>query len=163
MPSLLHHVGVPASGFKYEFDGKNFLNTVNGLANPVRDEVFLTRTPLWESILKTGETNSLFDRFRSLDDKIGFKDYAIRTKQEKLIHRQARLIEEEFSCWTFVSGKKIVRSEYEYYDLLADPAESTPRDSRKVEVLKEKLYQFENEIKARAKLTGKNPSIQDYQ
>lgn len=156
LPTVLEHVGVKIPAV----DGRSLLQA----GAQARDEVFLTRTPLWESILRIDGENNIFDRFRAQDDKIGFKDYAIRTSTEKLIHRRARLAEEQFSAWTYVTGKKIRRSEWEAYDLVKDPGEQkvitklTPR----LEALKGRLLQFEKDMEKRAVRTSLESTIQDY-
>ncbi len=162
LPSLMEHVGLAARP-AYPLDGRTFIEA--GEFKPVRNEVYFTRTPLWESVLKTDDRNSIFDRFRTLDDKIGFKDHGIRSASAKLIHRTARLAEEQFSCWSYISGKKITRPEYEFYDLEIDKAEKHPGDlsSPQAKMLQEKLTAFEAEMKDRARLTAQEPLVQDYQ
>ncbi len=160
LPSLMDHVGLVVPS---DLDGKSFFKPSGNLTDG-REEVYLTRTPLWESIIKAKGDNAIFDRFRALDDKIHFKDHGIRTRSEKLIHRTARLAEEQFSCWTFVSGKKISRSEYEYFDLIKDPGELNilPATSPKAIELKHKLSEWKRQISKRARKTEQSPAVQDY-
>jgi arylsulfatase A-like enzyme len=156
LPTVLDHLGLKAPAL----DGQPLL----GPSAIPRQEVFLTRTPLWESILRIDGENNIFDRFRAQDDKIGFKDYAIRTPTEKLIHRRARLAEEQFSAWTYVTGKKIRRSEWEAYDLVKDPGEQKviTKLSPRLEALRDRLLQFEKDMEKRAVRTSLESAIQDY-
>lgn len=163
LPTLLHHLRLKPN-LPYELDGRSFL-TDGGEPTGGRDEVFLTRTPLWESIIRAEGGNRIFDRFRALDDQIGFKDHAIRTKTEKLIHRTARAAEEQFSCWAFVSGKTLVREEFEYYDLLADPDEKRPLKpaGKQFSKLASRLEKWKAEISTKIRKTPVTPLVQDYQ
>jgi arylsulfatase A-like enzyme len=156
-PSLVQHLDL--KGPDYAMDGVSLFDSTRP------DAVYLTRTPLWESVLKTEKSGSIFDRFRALDDQIAFKDHAIRTRTAKLIHRTARLAEEQFSCWTFVSGRKIIRPEWEFYDLIRDPGERQPLapDSAEAMELKAKLIAFEENMKKRTTSTPRSASVQDYQ
>lgn len=162
LPSLLTHLGFDPGPFA--FDGQTFLSKAGRLGSG-RDKVFITRTPLWESLLKTLGSKSIFDRFRQLDDQIGFKDFAVRTRDSKLIHRTARLAEERFSCWTYISGKKIHRNEFEYYDLRSDPGELKPLglETAGAKELEPGLRKFETSMNVRYKLTPNGQKLQDYQ
>jgi arylsulfatase A-like enzyme len=161
LPTVVEHLGL---NFKpdYPLDGLPVLE--KGRLGKGREEVYLTRTPLWESIIRAEGQNRIFDRFRALDDQIGFKDHAVRSRTGKVIHRTARLIEEQFSCWTFVSGKKIPREEFEYYDVANDPGEKKvlPVTGEAV-ALKEKLLNWKEGIKVRAQVMPATPLVQDYQ
>lgn len=163
LPTLLDHLGIPV---KERVDGLSFFKDypATGVVGKVRNEVFLTRTPLWESILRIEGSDTIFDRFRALDDKAGYKDYAIRTLETKLIHRRARLMEERFSAWTYVTGKKIRRSEFEAYDLVKDPGEqkTITELGPSLNKLRVKLLEFEKEMSVRAVRTGLESTIQDY-
>ncbi len=128
LPTLLEHVGVPYDDLGYFLEGINLLRD-DGTPSDGREHVFLVRTPLWESMIRTDDDNKIFDHFSTLNQQINFKDHAIRTRTHKLIHRTARHAEERFSCWTFISGKKINRPEFEFYDLIKDPGENQPQES----------------------------------
>ncbi len=56
-------------------------------------------------------------------DKPILHDVGIRTNEWKLIHRRNRLREERSSIWMMMSGKKLIRSEYELFNLKTDPFE----------------------------------------
>lgn len=164
LPTILSHTGVPPPS--YGLQGHAILKRgFFAMVAQGREEVFSTRTPLWESFLKVRKRKTIFDDFRQLDRTIHFKDYAIRTKEKKLIHRKARFAEEQYSCWTYVLGKKIVRPEFEYYDLLADPLEQKPlaADSEEAKNLQNKLMEFEREQEANSRVGKSRPEIQDYQ
>ncbi len=160
LPTVLDHVGIPSPP---DLDGKPIFNKL-GEVGPGREEVYMTRSPLWESLIKAKGDNARFDRFRALDDRIGFKDHGIRTKTAKLIHRTARLVEEQFSCWTFVSGKKVPRLEYEFYDLVRDPMETRPLPpmGEQAKIMMTKLKDWKTDVASRARSTTLNPSVQDY-
>lgn len=163
LPTLLHHLRL-APDLPYDLDGRSFL-TDSGTVTGGRDEVFLTRTPLWESIIRAEGRNKIFDRFRALDDQIAFKDHAIRTKTHKLIHRTARAVEEQFSCWGFVADKAISRPEFELYDLVADPKEKNPLAASGpiFDDLSRKLAQWKTKMTERGRQTPVTPLVQDYQ
>lgn len=161
LPSILDHVGIQPPP---EVDGKSIFDA-SGNLGAGREEVFITRTPLWESLIKAKGDNAIFDRFRALDDQVGFKDHGIRTRTAKLIHRTSRLVEEQFSCWTFVSGKKIPREEFDFYDLVKDPGELNPvlPESAEAKAMQEKLKNWKAEIAKRARKTAiSQQSVQDY-
>lgn len=146
--------------------GKSFFSSESGTLLPkkTRDEAFFTRMPLWESMLLVDKKNSPFDRLQALDAKYRFKDYGVRSKDHKVIHRLARKAEEEFSAWTFISGTKIHRNEFEFYDLKKDPQEKNPADSPDVaqSALLKKLFDFEKDMKANSVFTPKDKTIRYY-
>lgn len=160
LPTLLAMVGIKGKPY---FDGADLLNP----DTPRRDEVYLIRSPLWESILKiVNKSDSIFDQFREVDSRVGVKDYAIRTERWKLIHRRSRFIEHKYSCWGFISGKDIpIPNEFELYDLKNDPGELRPLLTVEVPIgaeLKAKLLAYEDKMKASEEITPTTKQLQDY-
>ncbi|MEK7567376.1 MAG: sulfatase [Patescibacteria group bacterium] len=111
-------------GFKLRnINGKTAISLLRGSSEEIRDEVFITRTPLWERFVFVQDTDSIFSEFRRKDDESHFRDTAIRNKEWKLIHRRAREIENYYSLWRFIGGTPPTRAEYELYNLFQDPLE----------------------------------------
>jgi arylsulfatase A-like enzyme len=132
-----------------------------------RDLVYISRTPLWESILNIDSTN-LYEQFRTEDQQNTSADYAIIKGKYKLIHRRARFIEEKYSCWKFISGRYPTRDEYELYFL-----DLTMHKEQKVDLtsktnaqiyreLKAHLFEFESKALTAKKKLAPIKEMQDY-
>lgn len=164
LPTLLSHLGVAYD--ENSLDGKNLFAHGDSWENR---EVYITRIPLWESVLKIkspiGSADSIFDKFRKNDDKYPSKDYAIRTQDWKLIHRRARFVEEQYSVFRYTTGKAPVRYEWELYDLKKDPGETQAIQLREHAIgamLKKKLLLFENKILAKSRISNSFEQLEDY-
>lgn len=162
-PSILDHLGLEVPR---DLDGVSVFDPVKKTElGPGRDAVFLTRSPLWETVLKLKAGPPIFDRLRELDDRVEFKDYAIRTRTQKLIHRRARQIEAEFSVWRYISGQTVERREWELYDLVSDPGELRTEDGAGDEVaeLRRRLLDWEREMAEGARRSAPGRELHDYQ
>lgn len=162
LPTILHHVGIAVD--ESALDGKNFLES--GKVLPTRDAVFITRIPLWETLLKIKDKpQSIFSDLRTIDDQNPNRDYAIVMGNLKLIHRLARSVEDKYSVIRYVTGKAPLRQEFELYDLSKDPFEdhilavdAFPQGA----MMKERLLQFEKMIAAKAVTTFITKELEDY-
>ena len=163
MPTLLSllHVRAPA------MDGIDVSPFLTGATQELpRGEVFLSRTPLWERILSSdlqrsngtnfpsssSASSSSWAQFLAADNAAYYYDTAIRTEKWKLIHRLARAGLLKYSWWGWLTGKPLVLSEYELYDLAADPGEvrniyGTHKNDADVVTLRQKLGTWEAEMK----------------
>ncbi len=163
-PTILEHLDIPLP--TYPIDGLSLIDHKQSRPEPAnpRDFVLLNRVPLWESVLRVDKENSIFSEFKKINDEALVKDYGIRTQDSSLIHRRARFVEELYSSWTFISGKKITRPEFEFYDLVSDPKQLNPLPvvGEKAEKLKTELLKFEADIKARSRRTVPSTQLQDY-
>lgn len=162
LPTLLHHVGIPFD--ETVLDGKNFLDS--GKVLPSRDVVFITRIPLWETLLKIKDKpQSLFSDLRMIDDKKTNRDYAIIMGNFKLIHRLARSVENKYSVIRYVTGKAPVREEFELYNLAQDPLEDhilSVDAFPEGKIMKERLLDFEKTILAKAVTSSTTKELEDY-
>jgi len=168
LPAVLDHLAL-AGADEPGLDGKNFLRHQAGVqpaVAPIRSEIFLSRLPFWESVLKQTIPDSIFDKFRAYDDVTQFKDYGVRNKTHKLIHRRGRLGEEVYSVWKYISGRSIGRDEFELYDRASEATGrrlSLERNEAVFRELKGKLMAWEEHIEKNRKKTKSDPKLQPYQ
>lgn len=121
-PTLLDLVGVaplPAA------EGRSVVESIRTGEADLSRTAFVQRLPLWEDIFRfrTDMPADYVARIDPLLDEAVYGDTGIRTLRWKLLHRRARAIEAQVSWWTYLAGVPILRSEWELYDLEADPTE----------------------------------------
>lgn len=158
LPTVLKVMGLPEPA---SLDGLDLFSPPAA----ARSEIFLMRTPLWESLLRLYEKPSIWDDFRTIATE-DYMEPVILTEQYKLIHRRARFINKKYSAFQKTSGKKLDFPEYEMYDLKNDPLEQKNQAfvSKAFAPLKQKLEKFETRILSKKKDFLKAKSvIQDYQ
>jgi arylsulfatase A-like enzyme len=167
LPTILDILNI--SFLDYKLDGKSIIsrNSKNVVtAKPTSDEVFFVRTPLWETTLAVDKKNSIFDQLRDYQLMIGsdLKEYAIKVKNFKLIHRRARFTEMRYSAWTFISGKKLNIPEYEFFNVLNDPKEMHPilAMGKDFDELKKRLLEFEIKLRNGSTDVIFKKELQDY-
>lgn len=167
MPTILDVLNIPFSNYK--LDGESFIRKESNnkiTANVSRDEIYLTRVPLWETSLTVDVPNSIFDQLREYQKMSGndLQEYAIKNKKYKLIHRRARFAEMTYSAWTYISGKKLNIPEYEFYNVIKDPKELHPIPARgkDFEKLKTKLLAFEANVRKGRIDDISKKELQDY-
>lgn len=127
MPTLIEILGISNPS---NIDGKSFFAYLNKnlVLEPFRKYVFVERTPLWEHVIEAMSEKSpqfkWLDDFFRLDAENHFRDLAIRTKDWKLIYRESREIQKDYSWWGRLTGQTINIPEFELYDLKHDPGET---------------------------------------
>lgn len=117
LPTILSILHLPET----PTDGVSLMPLLSGSSTSVRNEVYLTRTSLWERIMNDYE--GLAD-IAKVDDKEHFADVAIRTNEWKLIHRRAREALKRWGWHNNFANPPIIYTEYELYDLSRDPGET---------------------------------------
>lgn len=135
-------------------DGVDFLPYLNGTSTTSpRSEVFISRTPLWESVLSYA-FGSLGRKFREEDDKTHYYDTAVRNQEWKLIHRLSRGAQLKYSWWGWVTGTPVKLPEYELYNIKSDPlerenlyTEMSEKNNPDIIKLKGKLNLWEEKMK----------------
>ncbi len=161
LPSILETLGI-----KYgKSDGISFLKTINNNNSLKRKEVYLSRTPLWETIRTVSNYFPKRLELWDTDPLKHFQDYAIRDDRWKLIHRKARNIEKQYSWYSFLSGEPIDRDEYELYDIKSDPTEQHNiyrGHEKESKYLLDKLTIFEKEAESRLQNLSGNAQSQPY-
>lgn len=162
-PTVLAAVGVSHD----IMDGVDFFPYLRGATTtPPRQEVFLTRVPLWESVL----SYAFGDRgreFRSLDDVHRYRDSAVRTNEWKLIHRLSREEQQRYSWWGWVSGNPVQFPEYQLYNVLEDRGETTdrftdPAFTSVAQALMEKLHMWERQWEGAGEGAQGGATMQEY-
>lgn len=143
MPTILGFLHLPAPS---SIDGINYVSYLTGLSNTLpRQDVFITRTPLWEV------TGDIVPALEAPDATAHYHDTAIRSTKWELIHRLARTTEEKYGWWNLLTGNSVLLPEYELYDLVNDPSEKKDvyalhQYDPGVVQLKLKLNAFDNSI-----------------
>lgn len=166
LPTVLSMLGIPFTN--YPLDGQSIVKEVGKKIEPhiVSEEVHNVRMPLWEVSLAVDQKNSIFDQLRQYQQMSGndFREYAIKNKNYKLIHRRARFAEMQYSAWTFISGKKLNIPEYEFYDVSKDPKElsSIAAKGPDFEKLKNRLHEFETLVRTNNLKEIPKVQLQDY-
>ncbi len=130
---------------------------------PSRDVVFLTRTPLWERILAEGEP--WLHAFKERDTQEHFYDTAVRDEKWLLIHRRSRDILNRYSWYGHLTGKAVVLSEYELYDIPNDPLELHDvyaENASKVRTLRDRLLAWEVALETTAPAPQAQKEVQPY-
>lgn len=110
-----------------------------------RREVFLTRTPLFETLIL--DEKGVFDELREKDRTVPIFDTATLTKEWKLIHRSARTELEKYSWWGRLTGTPPKISEYELYNIRLDPEEKINlynQEAAVAEYLQQRLNTWED-------------------
>ncbi|TSC87246.1 MAG: Arylsulfatase A [Parcubacteria group bacterium Gr01-1014_8] len=132
-------------------DGIDFVPFLSGVTSTEpRQEVFLTRTPLFETLYTVegdSMTSARYERLRSEDARMHYHDSAIRTNEWKLIHRTSRVALSRYSWWQYLTGNIENIPEYELYFLLDDPLETTNLYNERPDIatpLQERLSAWEN-------------------
>lgn len=123
-PTMLELVGLPPME---DIDGQSFVPAMRaGKGDPER-LAFFERIPLWEDIFrhKSGMPQGFVDRVSGVLDSGIVGDRGVRTTEWKLIHRTARETEAQVSWLAHLSGRPMLRPEWELYDLVNDPTEQT--------------------------------------
>jgi arylsulfatase A-like enzyme len=163
LPSLLSHLGINSPS---SIDGLSFF--LNGNANSLvetRDTVYLTETPLWETMLSVKGEDMLFDRLRKMDDEMQFKSYGIRTKEWKLIYRKSLMASETLSLGHLLTGKPLQLSGFELYNIKKDPFELKNVANQFPQVLqdlKQKIFLWESDLKRNSRVIKASGEFQDY-
>lgn len=177
MPTILSLLRVSAPAM----DGVDISPYLTGATStPPREEVFLSRTPLWERVLSSdlqrsngkifpsasSASSSAWAQFIAADDAAHYYDTAIRTDKWKLIHRLARTALLKYSWWGWLTGKPVVLPEYELYDLAADLGEmhniySIHNNDLEIISLQKKLAVWEAQMKE--ELPGPTPQSEEIQ
>ncbi|MBM4390941.1 MAG: sulfatase-like hydrolase/transferase [Deltaproteobacteria bacterium] len=121
-PTILDLVGLPALEGA---DGRSVAPELRAGVADLERPAFTQRLPLWEDIFRyrADMPADYVARIDPILDRAVYGDTAMRTMRWKLIHRRSRAIEAQVSWWTYLSGAKLERPEWELYDLLADPTE----------------------------------------
>jgi arylsulfatase A-like enzyme len=121
-PTLLDVLALPPmQGVDGESVSKVF---ITGKGDPDKIAYF-ERIPLWEEIFRHRSQMPrpyLAQVGDALDAGI-FGDTGLRTQRWKLLHRKARQVETQVSWYGWLSGEPVVRTEWQLYDLQADPDE----------------------------------------
>ncbi len=118
LPTLLSILNIPAP----KNEGVNFLPYLQNGGEAPRDEVYITRTSLWERVMSSMRYEGL-EGFYAIDSKEHFADTAIRDGDWKLIHRRSRLAMAQWSWFNILTGNHTLAPEYELYYLKDDPGE----------------------------------------
>lgn len=162
LPSLLRHLALPVPD---GLDGEDVLGPALAGQARGRAQVFLSRVPLWETILSVKGRATPFDTVRALDRSLDLADFAVRTPTLKLVHRRARFVEERFNCWTYLTGAPRPRAEWELYELATDPGEQRPLPPSGAagQALQATLLAWERALLARARRTTTLDGVQEYQ
>ena len=105
-------------------DGENFVPFLSGSSTLPREEVYITRTSLWERVLSPGRYPQLAG-FLQADNEEHFHDTAIRTSRWKLIHRLSRTAMQRWGWLNNFTETPIDYPEYELYDIRRDPLEQS--------------------------------------
>ncbi len=159
-PTVLSALGLHAP----HVDGVDFMPFITGAsATPPREEVYLTRSPLWERILVQAEP--WLQPFVDQDTVHHFHDTAVRTNEWKLVHRSAREVERIYSWYGYLTSGTIVRPEYELYHVSVDPYERADVHAIYPEVVKElqsKLDAFEMATEGTQELPASGGLLQPY-
>jgi len=140
MPTLLSFLHIaPPSGL----DGMNDAPYLKELsATPPRQDVFITRTPLWEV------TGGIVPALEKPDATAHYHDTAIRSAKWLLIHRLSRDVLAKYGWWGLLTGTPQKLPEYQLYDVAADPGETmnvyaAHENDLDVEALRVKLAAFD--------------------
>jgi arylsulfatase A-like enzyme len=118
LPTLLSILNLP----KTPTDGVDFTPYLLHKSDPPRQEVYITRTALWERVMSSMQYEGL-DGFYALDNKMHFADTAIRTLDWKLIHRRSREAMKKWSWFNHLLTTPMESPEYELYYLPNYPKE----------------------------------------
>jgi arylsulfatase A-like enzyme len=120
LPTVLDAAGLEKPAVQ---DGKSFWQYLSGGAavpDSFRTYAFTERTPLMETLMFDSESADqkwLVD-FLVKDGKEHFRDVSVRTKEWKLIYRESRAIQEQYSWWRRLTGDTSPMAEYELYHLI---------------------------------------------
>lgn len=125
LPTLLDAIGIKKP---VKQDGKSFWSYVwkkSGIPDSFRKYAFIERTPFMETLIfdSVSENEKWLIDFLSEDAVKHFRDVAVRTVDWKLIFRESRKIQEQYSWWRRLSGDTTPIPEYELYDLRDMPLE----------------------------------------
>ncbi len=150
LPTVLSALQIPSP----RVDGVTFLPYLKGVeTTPPREEVFIVRTPLWESVLLYS-FGDLGREFVRQDATAHNADVAIRTDTWKLIHRGTRDVQRRYSWWGWLTSTPVTLPQYELYNIQEDPDEehnlSTDQSVTSMEViqgLKDKLDGWEKSMR----------------
>lgn len=131
-----------------------------------RKEVYLTRSPLWETFINANGYYSL-QGFASDNGLNHFHDIAIRTNKYKLIHRLSREAQKRWSCLGILSGITVNLDEYELYNIQLDKDEkhniySENKSHPEIIDLRDKLNAWEKKNRSSSPLPDSKPEIQPY-
>lgn len=147
-PTLLDVLGLPALP---NTDGHSFREVWSTGKGDPENIAYFQRIPLWEDIFrhKGGMPQLFVSKVADLLDARVVGDTGLRTLRWKLLHRTARAVEAEVSWWTYVSNLPVRRSEWELYDLIADPTEQHNVVADRADVaegLKQRLLAWEQAL-----------------
>lgn len=170
-PTLFEHLGIDPSLQGAKFDGVSMVAGEGTKSfDPQRKEVFLTQVPIWETLWSIRGNEKLLNELRERDSTQHFRNYGVRTKTHKLIHRQSRFVKSLYSMRNYITGSKWVEPEYELYDLRHDPLEqSNLLDSELSEENKQvfdelvmKLNSFAEDMRKNSRTQSTSSEFQEY-
>ncbi len=150
-PTLLEVLGLDSFA---GVDGQSVVPVLRaGKGDPERIAYF-ERIPLWEDIFRhrSKMPRAFVEMVKPYLDRTQVGDTGLRTQRFKLIHRTARQIESKVSWWAWLTREPLKRSEWELYDLSADPTEQDnvidahPKVAKR---LKKKLLAWESKHKGK--------------
>lgn len=161
-PTILGLLNIPVGAS----DGFNCMPFLNGVEGAPRSNVYITRTSLWERVMKFLDYKEL-NGFLDADDEEHFYDGAIRTTKWKLIHRLSRAAQEKWSWLGSLSNEIMILPEYELYDLEKDRGERSNvyekyKNDNEIVYLRTKLDVWEARNKSMAPSATPAQPIQPY-
>jgi arylsulfatase len=135
-PTVLDVLDLPAMP---DTDGQSFAAALRDGKGDAANIAYFERIPLWEDIFrhKGGMPEAFVSKVTALLDAEVVGDTGLRTNRWKLLHRTARSIEAQVSWYGWLSGEPVIRSEWQLYDLEADPTEQRDVGPDHPEVLAE--------------------------
>jgi arylsulfatase A-like enzyme len=163
LPTILDLLNLPTPE---TVEGVSFAPYLLGAEKGPREEVYITRTPLWERVMTAFHYKQL-DGFVKEDNVQHFYDTAVRTNQLKLIHRVSRDAQKKWSWLNNFVKEKIFPPEYELYDVVHDGFEKKDlyqirfKDPDVVD-LKNKLNTWEKNINIFKPTVAPEQQIQPY-
>jgi arylsulfatase A-like enzyme len=141
LPTVLNLIGRSAP---LQTQGSSLTEYICGEKPPEDDNVFIERSPTWEYITMDNNQIEEWRKKFGIDVFQTNFDSAVRTERWKYIERSSKNVLEKISVFKGLTGKPILISDEELYDLENDPLEKINIAPDKPEIVKELKLKLKN-------------------